>query len=115
MIHIDTIQINTKVIRMAVTVTTRIDEDKLKEIDRLSANKYMDRATMLRNLIEEGLKKEKKENVIRLYREKKISSGKARELLDIDLDEWLRIMKENNLYLDYEQEDLEEDLKGITG
>ena len=100
---------------MAVTVTTRIDEKKLEEIDKLSSGKHMDRATMLRNLIEEGLKKEKKENVIKLYREKKISSGKARELLNIDFDEWLEVMKEENLYLNYEKEDLKEDLKGITG
>lgn len=100
---------------MTVTVTTRIDERKLKEIDQLSSGKHMDRATMLRNLIEEGLKKEKKEEIIRLYKDKKISSGKARELLRVDFDEWLEIMKEENLYFDYEKEDLEEDLKGIAG
>lgn len=100
---------------MAVSVTTRIDESRLKEIDQLSAGKHMDRATMLRNLIEEGLKGEKKQNVVKLYREKKISSGKARELLNIDFDEWLQIMKEENLYFDYEKEDLKEDLKGIAG
>ncbi len=100
---------------MAVTITTRIDEKRLKEIDQLSSGKHMDRATMLRNLIEEGLKKEKKENIIRLYKEKKISSGKARELLNIDFDEWLKVMKQENLYFDYEKEDLKEDLKGIAG
>ena len=98
---------------MSVTVTTRIDEKKLKEIDQLSLGKHMDRATMLRNLIEEGLKKEKRENVVKLFREKKISSGKARSLLSIDVDEWLAMMKEENLYFDYDKEDLEEDLKGI--
>jgi len=33
----------------------------------------------------------------------------------IDFDEWLQIMKEENLYFDYEKEDLDEDLKGIAG
>ncbi len=100
---------------MAVTVTTRIDEKRLEEIDQLSSGKHMDRATMLRNLIEEGLRKEKRENIVRLYKEKKVSSGKARELLNADFDEWLNIMKEENLYFDYEKEDLKEDLKGIAG
>jgi predicted HTH domain antitoxin len=100
---------------MAVTVTTRIDENRLKEIDQLSSGKHMDRATMLRNLIEEGLKKEKRENVVKLYRSKKVSSGKARELLNVDFEEWICIMKEENLYFDYEKDDLKEDLKGIAG
>ena len=50
-----------------------------------------------------------------LYKEKKISSGKARELLNIDFDEWLQIMKEENLYFDYDKDDLKDDLKGIAG
>jgi len=100
---------------MSVTVTTRIDESRLKEIDKLSSGKHMDRATMLRNLIEEGLKKEKRENIIKLYKEKKVSSGKARKLLNIDFDEWLQIMKEENLYFEYDKDDLDDDLNGIAG
>ena len=51
------------------------------------------------------------EKIMQLYRERKISSGKARELLNVDFDKWLEIMKKENLYFDYDKKDLKEDLK----
>ncbi len=99
---------------MATTITTRMDEKIVKEIDQLSKEQQMDRATMLRNLIVEGLKKERLKRVVELYRQEKISMGKARTLLNIDFDEWLTLMKKENLYLHYDDEMLQEDLKGMS-
>lgn len=99
---------------MAVAVSTRVDEETVKEIDALSKEKHMDRATMLRNLIAEGLKKEQRKRVVELYRQEKISMGKAREILGIDFDEWLKLMKEEKLTIHYDREMWEEDRKGLA-
>ena len=99
---------------MATTISTRVEGAIAREIDLLSKEKHMDRATMLRNLLVEGLKHEKRRRVVELYRREKISMGKAREMLEVDLDEWLKIMHEEGLQLHYDAEMLEEDRRGIS-
>ena len=98
---------------MTATITTRVEEKLLLEIDQLSKEKHMDRATLLRNLIAEGVSIERKNKVLSMYKERRISLAKAAEMLDIDLWQMIDIMKEENLHLDYSEEELTEDLKGL--
>ena len=98
---------------MTATVTTRIEERLLAEIDQLSKEKQMDRASFLRNLIVEGLSIEKKNKVLTMYRERKISLAKAAEMLDIDIWQMIDLLKKESLYLDYSEEELREDLQGL--
>ena len=48
--------------------------------------------------------------VLQLYREGKISFGKAKELAEVDTWEMLNLLAKNDLYLDYSATDLEHDL-----
>ena len=98
---------------MAETVTTRVPKETLYEIDKFSKEKHMDRATMLRNLIEQGLEDEKKERILQQYKNRKISLQRAAELLKVDLVEMLELIKKEGLHLDYTEEELREDLKGL--
>lgn len=98
---------------MTATVTTRVPESTLKEIDRFSAEKYTDRATMLRALIEQGLSEERRKKVLLLYKNRIISLQKAASMLKIDLLEMIDLMQREGLYLDYTEEELREDLKGL--
>ena len=102
-----------KSIQMTATITTRVEEKLLLEIDQLSKEKHMDRATLLRNLIAEGLSIERKNKVLSMYKERRISLAKAAEMLDIDLWQMIDMIKEENLHLDYSEEELTEDLKGL--
>lgn len=98
----------------ASTVSTRIEKEMLSEIDELSKEKQMDRASFLRNLIVEGLSIERKKKVLSMYKERKISLAKAAEMLDIDLWDMTDIIKEEGIYLDYSEDELKEDLKGFA-
>jgi len=99
---------------MTATITTRVEEKLLEEIDNLSKEKQMDRATLLRNLIVEGLTIEKEKKVLSMYKDRKISMAKAAEMLDIDLWQMIDLIKKEKLYLDYSEEELKEDLKGLA-
>lgn len=99
--------------KMSITITTRVDKETLKQIDEFSKHKKMDRATMLRNLIEDGLENERRERVINLYRERKVSMEKAAEMLKIDLWSFIDIIKSERLFLDYSEEELKDDLNGL--
>lgn len=98
---------------MTATATTRVSEDMLRQIDEFAADKNMDRATMLRNLLEEGLVAEKKRKVLSEYKERKISLQKAASLLRIDLLEMIDLIQKEGLYLDYTEEELKKDMEGI--
>jgi len=98
---------------MAETVTTRVAKETLEEIDKYSKDRHMDRATMLRNLIEQGLENEKREKILLQYKNRKISLQRAAELLKIDLTEMLELVKKEDLHIDYTEEELREDLKGL--
>lgn len=98
---------------MTATVTTRVAEEVLRQIDEFSAEKNMDRATMLRNLIAQGLEEEKRKKVLLGYKERKISLQRAAELLGIHLVEMLELIEREGIYLDYTAEELREDLKGL--
>lgn len=54
----------------------------------------------------------KKKMVLEMYKDGKISLAKAAEILDINLWRMIDIIKEENLYLDYSEVELKEDLKG---
>jgi len=99
---------------MTATISTRIEEKVLSEIDELSKEKQMDRASLLRNLIVEGLAVERKKKVLSMYKERKVSLAKAAELLNIDLWQMIDLIKEESIYLDYSEEELKEDLKGLA-
>ena len=99
---------------MTATISTRIEEKILSEIDELSKEKHMDRASLLRNLIVEGLSIERKKKVLSIYKQKKISLAKAAEMLDVDLWKMIDMLKEEGMYIDYSEEELREDLKGLA-
>lgn len=98
---------------MTATISTRIEENILLEIDELSKEKQMDRASLLRNLIVEGLSIEKKKKVLGMHKEGRISMAKAAEMLGIDLWQMIDIIKGEKLYIDYSEEELKEDLQGM--
>ena len=98
---------------MTATITTRVEEKVLEEIDQLSKEKQMDRASLLRNLIVEGLEIEKEKKVLGMYKDRKISLAKAAEMLGLDLWQMIDLIREENIYLDYSEEELKEDLKGL--
>ena len=111
---IHSLQNDTRRLKMSSSVTTRIPEELLKQIDRFSADLHMDRATMLRNLIELGLTEENRKKVLLQYKKRSISLQKAASLLKLDMAEMIDLLQREGLYLDYCGEELKEDLKGLA-
>lgn len=98
---------------MAIAVSTRVDEKTAREIDHLASEKHMDRATMMRNLLEKALEEERQQLVLEQYKKREVTLARAAEMLDIDLWSMLELLKQNHIHLDYTEEELREDLKGL--
>ena len=95
------------------TVTTRVPKPMLSEIDKVSKEKHMDRSTLLRNLIACGLQEERKERVLWMYKQRRITLQKVGDMLDITYLDALELLKREDLHIDYGLEELKEDLRGL--
>ena len=91
-------------------MSTRIDEEIVRQIDQFSKDQGLDRAAFLKKLIIKGLQEYRLEFSVQLYRNKKITLSKAAESANISLHEFISLMPEKDLTLNYTAENLEEDL-----
>lgn len=64
------------------------------------------RSEVVRDLVEAG----KKHKAVELYKMKKVSLGLGAKLAGVTLSEFIDLLKEHNVYLNLEKEDVEEAL-----
>ncbi|MEE8167636.1 MAG: UPF0175 family protein [Candidatus Hydrothermarchaeales archaeon] len=93
------------------TVSVRLDEGTLKDLQFLMKDYKADRSEVLRRLLDRGLKQAKIEKVLGLLREHKISIGKAAKLAGITIYEMIELCKEHEIHIGYTKEDLYRDLE----
>lgn len=98
------------VIEMAETVSVRLDEKTLRELEELAKEFKTDRSEALRRVLAEGLQHAKLRRVTTLLRQERISIGRAVELAEVSLYEILEIMEREGIPYGYSKEDLERDL-----
>lgn len=97
-------------IDMAETVSVRLDEAMLRDLEELAKELKTDRSEALRRVLAEGLKQTKMRRIVELLREEKISIGKAAELAGISRYEVLDLAEREGVPYGYSLEDLERDL-----
>ncbi|MBI2542042.1 UPF0175 family protein [Candidatus Woesearchaeota archaeon] len=82
------------------TVSTRLELETINLFGKILKEK---RSEVVRGLVESG----KKHKAVELYHEKKISLGLGAKLAGVSLSEFIDLLKEHNVYLNLEQEDVE--------
>lgn len=92
---------------MSKVIATRINEALLKDIDFICKVEGLDKATVIKRLLTEGLKKWKLDYAIRLYCDGKVSLWRAARIANISLWEFIDILKEKRIELHLDSEDLE--------
>lgn len=97
---------------MSPTISVRIKEDTLKELDKIEKEWHIDRSESIRRLLNEAIKSWKIENSLEKLKQHKISIGKAAEECNISIWEIMDLAKEKNIdWMSYTKEDLERELK----
>lgn len=89
-----------------LTISTRIDEEILKEIEEMVNENGIDRSDAIRQLIKMGIKEYKLKKVLDSLRERKITVWKAAELAGITYREMLNKLKEYNIPFPLSKESL---------
>lgn len=86
------------------TVSARLELGTIKLFGKVLKEK---RSEVVRELVESG----KRHKAVELYKMKKVSLGLGAKLADVTLSEFIDLLKEHNVYLNLEKEDIEQAIK----
>ena len=74
---------------MTKQLNLRLDEDLIKEFEELAENENLDRSSLIKKILIEGLRKERFDFAIKKYVLKEISIERAAELAKVSLHEFI--------------------------
>lgn len=98
---------------MAQTVSVRLHEETLREVDRLASRLKTDRSEALRRFIERGLREARIDDALDELREGRISMGRAAEMAGVTIYEMLDLARDRGIPFGYGPDDLERDLRAF--
>lgn len=98
---------------MAETVSVRIDETDLKEINEISRIERKTKSSVLREVLEKGIKEKKLELALEKFRKNEASIGKAARMAQMPLSQFMDVLVEKKIDFHYGIKELEEDFEGL--
>ena len=94
-----------------VTIGVRIPEEMLKDLEESAREENMDKSTVIRHFIIEGLREYKRERAARLYKERRVSINGAAELAGLTIREMVDYLIRKGYKSCYSYEDLEKEME----
>jgi len=92
-------------------VTLRLSKRDLQRLEALRALEKTDRSTLFKEFIEDGLRK----RAVNLYSKGKLSAGRAAEILDISLREFLELLERECVSVSWDSASVKEYLRAKYG
>jgi len=99
---------NTKFVNMK-TISVEVDEEIAKALEVIG-QPYLDRPTLIKNILISGLRQYRIELAIQRYLEGEVSTWKAAEMAGISLRKMNKILQEKGVEMHYSEKSLKEDL-----
>lgn len=93
------------------TISVRLPEQYLQDIEEACRLELVDKGTMLRKLVGTGLREYRTKKALELYREGKISLWKAAGMAGMTYRGALEELKRSNIPFHHEKEDMDVDIK----
>ncbi len=93
-----------------VTVSARITKSQLRELQRLAEARGVDRSSVVRTLLDMGIRETKLQEALGLVRERKATVWKAADIAGIDYRDMLASLKTHNVPFPLSRKDLELEL-----
>lgn len=100
---------NTKFVNMK-TISVEVDEETAKALEVIG-QPYLDRPTLIKNILISGLRQYRIELAIQRYLEGEVSTWKAAEMAGISLRKMNKILQEKGVEMHYSEKSLKEDLE----
>jgi len=94
-------------------VAARLPEPLVSDIKKIESVEQADRSTILRKLLHKAVTEWKKEYAARLYSEGAMTLERAAMEAGISVREMMEYLKQRKIAMQYDIEDLEEDMKSF--
>ena len=98
---------------MGKTLTSRLPDEMVKEIEMIADYEKLDKSSVIRRLLNTAIPLWKLEMALKLYQNGDVSLGRASELSGLSIWEFLNQLALKKIPLNYSLEDLHNDLKVI--
>jgi len=98
---------------MTTIISARLQRKEAAEIEKFAKEEDLDKSTFVKKLLHKSLEEYKVGYAFKLYKERKVSLWKAAELAGKSLWDMVELMGKYEVYLNYDIEDLREDLKNL--
>jgi predicted HTH domain antitoxin len=93
-------------------LAVRIPEEIEKEILKVSEREKLDKATVVRTLLEMGIDEWRKQTALELLRDGKVTFAKAAEMAKLSLWEFADLVKQRNVeWVRYTPEEIEKEIR----
>ncbi len=99
---------------MAETLSVRVPEAELKEIELLSRQGQKKKAEILREVLRLGIQSKKPNIAIEKFRNDEATASKAAKMAGIPLTRFLDILAERKIDVHYGAKELRDDLEGLA-
>ncbi len=98
---------------MTETLSVRIPEEDVLEIEKISKLDNKSRSVTLRDILDRGIKEKKLEIAINKFTRKEVTVGKAAEIATLPLTVFMDILSERKISFHYTINELKEDFEGL--
>jgi predicted HTH domain antitoxin len=98
---------------MAKVITARLDHDIDKNLALIAKTEHLDRSTVMRRLLSKGLAEWRKDRAMEKYKKGQYSAEQAATFAKVGLWTFFDILRKNNVVVNYDLEELEEDVLTI--
>jgi predicted HTH domain antitoxin len=101
----------TTVVSLSETISLRLPRETIKKLRELADKEGKDRSTLIREILEHGVKEKNLDHAVELYRRGQVTGWKAAQLAGVSLWNFYKMLGEKGVLIQYSEHDLEEDLK----
>src|SRR3989344_7545203 len=98
---------------MAKTITTRLPDEFVKQLKQIAQKESLDTSSVIRRLLAHAIAEWRKDYAVEQYKKGEFSFGQLAKFAGITVWEVPALLKEKKIYLNYDEEELEADLKAI--
>ena len=96
------------------SISLRLPRETLEKLDKLSDREHKDRSTLIRELLDRGIKEKDIEHAVESYRTGQTTGWRSAQLAGTSLWNFYRTLDQRGVPIQYSEHDLEEDLKALT-
>ena len=95
------------------TISIRIPIEEFEELKRISDDSGVGRSTVLRDVLDRGIRDKKLDLAIEKFRKREVTLWKAAKIANVPLTKFLEILADEGLEFHYKPDEVEAEFEGL--